>query len=324
VQYLSYDIPLFFRLLFSRKADLIVVEPPPTTGLAVWAASVIRRTPFVYFSADVSSSAAKGIGVGGLTLKILTWLERFILRSALAVLAVSEGVAGEVADLTGQGEKIILVGTGVDTEVFSATGPDKTTEGAYFVYAGTMSEIQGASVFVDAFTSICDDYPDVRLFMFGQGVELAELKKRAEGAGDRIRFIPPAPGVEVAQWFRSAVANLASVRPRRGYDFAFATKSLAGLAAGSPTIYAGVGPMRQLIAESRLGWSCDWEAEAVAAAMREAIALTPTSERRLELACWAEKHHSLHKVGKTAAEDILRLLPGSGHRKRRGFWPFTR
>src|SRR5687768_1858826 len=33
LQYASFDIPLFFRLLFARKADCVIVEPPPTTGL---------------------------------------------------------------------------------------------------------------------------------------------------------------------------------------------------------------------------------------------------------------------------------------------------
>src|SRR5690554_401825 len=33
LQYLSFDVPLFFRLLFSRRANVVIVEPPPTTGL---------------------------------------------------------------------------------------------------------------------------------------------------------------------------------------------------------------------------------------------------------------------------------------------------
>ena len=39
VQYLSFDIPLFFRLLFARY-DVAVAEAPPTTGLVV---SVVKQ-----------------------------------------------------------------------------------------------------------------------------------------------------------------------------------------------------------------------------------------------------------------------------------------
>ncbi|MGX7824001.1 glycosyltransferase [Actinokineospora sp. 24-640] len=43
VQYLSYDIPLFFRLLLTR-GDVVVVEPPTTTGVVSRVACAARRT----------------------------------------------------------------------------------------------------------------------------------------------------------------------------------------------------------------------------------------------------------------------------------------
>ncbi|MHA7305445.1 glycosyltransferase family 4 protein [Arthrobacter sp. TMN-49] len=305
VQYLSFDIPAFFRLLFSRRTDVVVVEPPPTTGFVVFLASALRRTPYVYFSADVSSSAAKGIGVGGPVLAILTKLERFVLRRATSILAVSEGVKVEVAALTARAENIHNVGTGVDTNTFSFPGPDKNEEGKYFVYAGTMSEIQGAGVFVDAFLSLAASHPDVRLIMFGQGVEVAELKEKAMAAGGQIVFKAPASGEEVSRWLRSSLANLASVRPGKGYDFAFATKSLAGLSAGAPAIYSGVGPLREIIAENQLGAACGWEASDVALAMKEAIENPVTRQRRTELSRWVEENYSLRAVGAAAAEVVL-------------------
>ena len=42
VQYLSFDIPLFFRLL-RHRADVIVAEAPPTTGLV--AACLLYTSP---------------------------------------------------------------------------------------------------------------------------------------------------------------------------------------------------------------------------------------------------------------------------------------
>lgn len=307
VQYMSFDIPAFFRILFGHRHDVMVVEPPPTTGLVVAAAGALRRTPFVYFSADVSSSAAKGIGVKGPVLKVLTALERFVLRRARGILAVSEGVCNEVRELAEPSADVCNVGTGVDTNVFSFPGEDKDTEGRYFVYAGTMSEIQGAGVFVDAFLSIASQFQDARLVMFGQGVELEELQRRAAPAASQIVFNPPASGETIAAWQRSALANLASVRPGRGYDFAFATKALAGLAAGAPAIYAGVGPLKQIIDENSLGYACDWDAEQVALAMKGSIENPPTREQRTALSAWVEDNYSLRAVGKRASAEVLKV-----------------
>lgn len=305
VQYMSFDIPAFFRLLLSRKADVVVVEPPPTTGLAVAVASALRRTPFVYFSADVSSSAAKGIGITGPVLKVLTGLERWVLRRATAILAVSAGVESEVSRLIGDGGSIHNVGTGIDTGVFCLDGPTMEREGKYFVYAGTMSEIQGAGVFIDAFVRVAEANPDVRLIVFGQGTELADLKERAVPAKSQIVFNPSASGEVVAAWFRSSLANLASVRPGKGYDFAFATKALAGMSAGAPTLYSGVGPLNEFIAANNLGKACVWDAGEVAAAMHELIERPVSDEQRSRISAWVEENYSLEVVGRTAANVVL-------------------
>ena len=47
LSYLSFDLPLLFRLLVARRPDLYVVEPPPTTIAVVRIVAWIRRTPYV-------------------------------------------------------------------------------------------------------------------------------------------------------------------------------------------------------------------------------------------------------------------------------------
>lgn len=305
IQYLSFDIPMFFRILFGPRPDVFVVEPPPTSGFVVKVVARLRRVPFVYFSADVSSSAARGIGVNNTVVKVLTAVERSILKSAATVLAVSAGVQQEVSELTGQRAHVVNVGTGVDTSAFSFDGPVNETVGRFFIYAGTMSEIQGAGVFVDAFAMIASEYPDVRLVMFGQGVEVEALKTRSEPYRSQIQFFAPIEGTEIARWYRGAVANLASVRPGKGYDFAFATKALAGLSSGAPVIYSGVGPMESLVQENDLGLACAWDATVVAEAMRTLLESPVSQQRRRELSQWANEHYSLDAVGAAGAHAVL-------------------
>ncbi|NKX49467.1 glycosyltransferase family 4 protein [Arthrobacter deserti] len=309
VQYASFDLPLVFRLLARRRFDAVVVEPPPTTGAAVALAAALRRRPYVYFAADVSSDAAAGIGVNPLVVAVLRAAEKRVLSRAAAVLSISAGVSAAVAALTGGRARVAEVGTGIDTEMFSLAGP-AAPAAPVFVYAGTMSGIQGAGIFVDAFLQIMDRAPQARLLMYGQGVELAELRRRAAPAGDRIRFMGVAGGAEIASVLRGAAAGLASGRPARGYDFAYATKAFVSLSCGAPVIYAGVGPLRELVAETRLGHSVDWDAAQVGEAMLAVLAQpVPESERR-RLSAWVEENYSLHRVGKRAAAAIA--AAGSG------------
>ena len=306
VQFASFDGPLFFRLLLAtRRPDVVVVEPPPTTGAVVRLVCGLRRVPYVYYAADVSSTAAEGIGVPAPVVRVLRSVERWVLRGAAQVLAVSPGVAAEVQGLGVPAERVTMVGTGVDTEQFSpavaATAASRT-----FVYAGTMSEIQGVEVFVRAFARLAREDDDVTLVMLGDGAEAPALREMAELlCPGRVRFEGLVSASRVADELRAARAGLASVRPSRGYDFAYATKMFVSTACGTPVVYAGVGPGRQLVVEHDLGWAADWDVDAVADAMRQALASPSSASRQVRLAEWTRANASLALVGSRAAEAVL-------------------
>src|SRR5690606_7131048 len=108
---------------------------------------------------------------------------------------------------------------------------------------------------------------------------------------------------EVAAWTRSAVAGLASVRPGRGYDFAYSTKALMTAACGTRVLFAGAGPVADIVARQDLGWSVPWDVEAVADAMREALQ-QPGGVLADEQAAWVVDRHSSRAVAARAVDVI--------------------
>lgn len=301
IQYLSYDIPLFFRLLFSRM-DVVVVEPPTTTGIASRVACMLRRKPYVHFSADVFSTAASGIGVNRFVVALLRIMERWVLRGAAGIIAISEGVRTELLELGIPEDLITVVGVGVDTDRFVPVDMIVTPT---FVYGGTMSEIHGAEVFVRAFGRVSTTHPEARLLMIGQGVDGPRLRDLAQDlAPGQVEFRPPQPPEVLSAAFSAAVAGLASVRPGVGYDFAYATKALAALASGVPVIYAGVGPVGVLIEEEGFGWAVPWEVEPVAQAMMAALKAPPSQVERQRAAAWIREHFSLASVARKSVDVV--------------------
>jgi glycosyltransferase involved in cell wall biosynthesis len=311
VQFASFDGPLLLRLLATRAPDVVVVEPPPTTGTVVRLVCALRRVPYVYYAADISSTAAEGIGVPAPVVRVLRTVERWVMRGAAHVLAVSPGVAAEVQRLGVSADRLTMVGTGVDTDQFSPGDPDDASDSSAkaertFVYAGTMSEIQGVEVFVRAFAALARERDDVGLVMLGGGAETPALRQMAELlCPGRVRFEGLVSADRVAAELRAACAGLASVRPSRGYDFAFATKMFVSTACGTPVVYAGVGPGRQLVVEHDLGWAADWDVDAVAEAMRLALASPAAPDRGARLAAWTRANASLALVGVRAADRVL-------------------
>lgn len=303
LQYLSFDVPAFFRVLFSRHTDAVVVEPPPTTGFFVRLACALRGTPYVYYAADVWSYGAESTNAPGFILALLRWLERRALRGAAAVIAVTDGVAEKVLSLAPD-VRLTVVPNGIDTDVFTPEG-ERRADAAWGVYAGTTSEWQGADVFIRAMPMVLEAAPGATIAFLGQGSAWAALRELAAGvAPNAIRFIGSVPPMEAATWLRSARAGLVSLKPGQGYDFALPTKLLASAACGTPVIFAGVGTGAKFVEAEQIGRTVQHDPSAVAEAMIDAFEAQPDDARRSALGSWALERASAGARANAAAEVV--------------------
>lgn len=296
LQYMSFDIPLALRLIASRRADVVLVEPPPTTGAVVRLVCALRRIPYAYYAADIWSDASQTAGAPGLVVTFVRWLERFAMRGAQLVLSVSDGVTQRLREL-GVTANVRTVGNGSDLTAFSPEGPTQRMSAPYFIYTGTASEVHGARIFVDAFRKVRRDHPEAVLVYVGQGSDFPAITDSAESMADgAIHVLPRTSPAEIARWLRGATAALASVKPGVGYDFAFPTKMYAATSCGTPVIYAGMGPGRDFIDEVGYGIASDYDVDSVAAAMRDMLDTTITASDRDRAAAWARENVNITAV----------------------------
>ena len=309
VQYLSFDIPLFFRLLF-RRADVVVAEPPPTTGFMVAVSSWLRRRPFVYYAADVWTDGLIALGSSKGLIAVMRGLEGWVLRRAAAVIAVSDEVAEKVVAFGVAEDRVVTVGNGIDTGLFSIEGERADLPFPTYVYTGIMSEWQGPAIFVEALPRVLAEYPDAGIRFFGHGSEsgrIAEATARL-GLSDRVVLGGVIPPRRTAEWLRGATAALASITPGLGYDFAKPTKVYAAAACGTPVVFAGTGVAAALVDENGLGWSAPHDPDAVADAMiaaARAKAAGETEAARPARSRWVDENASLSAAGAKAARAVL-------------------
>ncbi|MCJ7827295.1 MAG: glycosyltransferase family 4 protein, partial [Demequinaceae bacterium] len=298
--YLSFDVPLFFRLLFSRRADLYFVEPPPTTGVVVRMVAWLFRRPYVYRAADIWSDAAQVATSSRLVVSLLRRAERFAIRGASHAFANTNGLIERLRELDID-TPATAIGVGVDTEVFRfipVTDPPPTR---YFVYAGTYSEWQGAGIFVEAFARFSTSHQGFRLVFVGNGSERGALESKRDELGlDSIEFRDPAPAGEVNVLLAYATASLVSLKPGEGYDYAFPTKVYASIAAGCPVVFSGVGPTADFIHETSsvqpIGAAVPYDVEVITAALVEIADNPLPPQSRSQLSAWAHDRFSLTSV----------------------------
>lgn len=305
VQYLSFDIPACFRLL-ATPADVVVSEPPPTTGVVVALSSLLRRRPYVYYAADIWSEALSAMDVSPIVKKVLGAVEGFVLRRAAKVIAVSEPVAEQVAKFNVPTERIVVVGNGVDTTIFTPTGTAASADRPYFIYTGTMSEWQGADIFVQALPLVREQFPDAEIRFFGQGTDEPHLQEvAAQLVPGGVHFGGVVAPAEAAQWIRGAAGALVSIKPGQGYDFAKPTKIYAAAGCGVPVVFAGQGDGAAIVEEGGLGVAAPYDAHSVAAAMIELLSTPATAANRQHRVDWAMENASLAAAGRKAAGMVL-------------------
>lgn len=307
-QYLSFDVQAFARLL-TMDADIVVSEPPPTTGLAVWLSSALRRRPYIWYNPDVWTSATLNMDVPSVVTQLMRVAETVSARRAGGVITVSESMGEELRRVTGVGwDKMFLAENGIDTDTFTADGLAEP-DGPYFVYAGSVSEWQGMDIFIEALARILPRHPGVTLHVLGRGSDLTRVQEvAARLAPDNVVFHGVQPPARTAAFLRGAVAALASVIPHTGYDFSKPTKLYAAAACGTPSIYAGVGAGARLASENRLGTPVEFTPEAVADAMERALDDARSGERegaRERRRTWARENASLAASGRAAAAWVL-------------------
>ena len=312
LQYLSFDLPLAFRMLARRRADLYFVEPPPTTGAVVRIVAGILRRPYFYRAADVWSDAAHMATGSRIVVRMLRMVERFAFRGCRIAFATSEGVANRMREL-GVESRTMVTGWGVDTTIFRFASGRVDDVRPYLVYAGTHSEWHGAGIFIDAFAKVRADHPNVRLVFVGNGSEREALAKKAASLGlTTVEFRDAVSGPELAPILAGALASLASLKPGQGYDYAFTTKAFPSLAVGCPVVFAGVGPTRAFIDDARgahaVGEAVTYDVDEVAAAMDRALAKPVTEADRRATAEWTARHFSVDSI----AETILSAATSTG------------
>ncbi|AIY01260.1 glycosyl transferase family protein [Arthrobacter sp. PAMC 25486] len=305
VQYLSFDIPAFFRLL-GTPADVVVSEPPPTTGVVVALSSLIRRRPYVYYAADIWSEALSAMDVSPIVKKVLGAVEGFVLRRAAQVIAVSEPVAEQVAKFGVPASRIAVAGNGVDTNIFTPIGERAAAAAPYFIYTGTMSEWQGADIFIKALVLVRKQFPDVDIRFFGQGTDEDHLKDTAnELVPGGVHFGGVVAPAEAAQWIRGAAGALVSIKPGQGYDFAKPTKIYAAAGCGVPVVFAGQGAGAEIVEEGGLGIAAGYDPQGVAAAMIELLSSTSSALDQQRRVDWVMENASLAAAGRKAAAVVI-------------------
>ncbi len=314
LSYMSFDMPLAFRLMLSRRPDIYIVEPPPTTVAVVRMVAALRRRPYAVRAADYWTDAAELVVRSKFVISVLKRIEAWGLEGAAVLFAAHEPLVGRFRR-AGVTSPAIPIGFGADTRAFHYDGQEPPAT-PVFVYAGTHASWHGAGIFVEALAKILDQVPAARLLYYGTGEERESMIARVAelGISDHVAFHAPVPPATLAPILAAATASVASLAPVAANEYAVATKVYASLACGCPVIFTGVGPTDELLASfgaDSAGVAVPYDIEAVAKAMLTAASEPLAPRERERLAHEATTRHSLKAIADVIVREATNVVRSS-------------
>jgi len=263
LNYVSFGVMSLLALATSRPSPWMVVEYPTLFGaLPAVVLGRMRRQVVVVVVADLWVDSIVEIGTlpDGCLVDVLRRVERWMLRQADVVTAVTEGVRSAVLDKGVAEERLAWLPNGADTDLFHPGEPSLFTlrrlrldpDEHIVLYAGTHGYVHGLDVVLDA--AVLLDGEPIRFLLVGDGSEKPELTDRAEGLGLRnVTFLDSVDPEVVAELLRCSTVALATVRAGDVYRTIRSAKAVPAMASGRPVVYSGDDEGSRLVARIGAG-----------------------------------------------------------------------
>jgi glycosyltransferase involved in cell wall biosynthesis len=236
------------------RAPADVVEGSNVVVMPVaWLVAKLRRRPVVFWYPDVLIGSWRGgrfgrLGAAG------EWAERRLLRLPVdRFIAISDTVAGKLADHGVPRERIDVVPCGFEPEAVEQAMAEakRDPRAPVIVVVGRLVPYKRVDVVVSAVAALADLHPKLRLAVVGQGPEqpaLAALAARL-GVGDRVDFHGFVPQHEEVLALVARSTALVSASEIEG----FGINVLEAMALGVPFVVADTPVFREVTAEGTGG-----------------------------------------------------------------------
>lgn len=200
---------LYWLLRLRGRIDGLIAHFPPSLFYAVIAPLIPKRVLRIGIVSDlqyVYVASRKG-PLGRLLKTAIRAVESFGLRRFDRLIFQSRAMRDYVAREYGLPLRHAVVqypgvtlaageGDGPLAEIFAG-------EGLNVVYAGALGDKQNPLFLLRVFETLCERCPDVRCFIFSQGVNVEKMQTAARPAlSDRVRFHPIQPEAHLAELYR--------------------------------------------------------------------------------------------------------------------------
>lgn len=284
------QMALFCRLLFDARRfrpEVIYARQSPFSVAPLLAARCLR-IPLVIELNGLMAEDLRAERVAEPIIRLAVLNESLNCRHATRIVAVSDGIATEVACRHGRSDAVVIA-NGVDCTHFSPADRTEAVQSLdldpdfrYICFVGNLAPWQGLGYLIEAMATVIRRCPLARLLIVGAGKEEAALLQKVQdfGLNSVCIFIGSVPYAKVPAFISAATVCVAPFERRRNEKTGLSPlKIYEYMSCGRPIVSSAMSGVIELINESEGGVLIPPEdVDALAAALVERLSDLPGSE----------------------------------------------
>ncbi len=265
--FLYFMVACFCKGLRVRNSEVIFATSTPLTiGIPAMLLKWFKRKPFVFEVRDQWPQVPIEMGIirNLLLKKLLLWMEKRIYKSAMAIVALSPGMAKGIRRVLGKVRKPILVApNSADIELFHPNVDGTLVrqkmgwQNKFVVmHFGTMGRANGLDFLIDAAAQLTDT-TDLLFVLIGSGREKKRLKEKVQKQNlTNILFLENIAKADLPAWLAACDISTVIFADYPILEHNSANKFFDSLAAGKPVLLNYNGWQREVIENNNAGYGC--------------------------------------------------------------------
>lgn len=258
LNYFSFVITSFLRLLYLPKADYLVCESPPLfLGFTAVVIAWLKGSRLVFNVSDLWPESAEKLQIisNRPLISLAYTLEKWIYKNSYLISGQTKGIVDSITNRF-PFKKVVWFPNGVDFDFFDGQHEDflwrktlgiKDTE-FVLLYAGIIGHAQGLDVLLRAAEQLKDQ--PVKFVIVGDGPEKENLvRMTTEKSLGNVIFQPNLQKAKIPSLIKACDAYIVPLKKLDLFKGAIPSKLFEPLALGKPILLGVDGEARQLFIE---------------------------------------------------------------------------
>ncbi|HEX7978472.1 MAG TPA: glycosyltransferase family 4 protein [Gemmatimonadaceae bacterium] len=288
---MSFTLQATFRALLLPGLDTVVVSTsPPMASFVGLVIGTLRRVRVVYWPMDLNPDQALALGwarEGSLSVRVMEWLNRAILRKADVVIALDHTMADRLERKVPVADRLVIVPPWPEEddvrEVPPHENPFRALHGLdgkrVVMYSGTLGLANPVNTLLDAAEQF-EDQPDLVFLFVGGGAGMSEIRSRNR---PNVRWLPYQPFDQLRYSLSAGDVHVVSLGDAMA-GIVHPCKVYGAMARGRPILYLGppASHVTEMMAEADFGWQVrHGDVAGAVAVIRTILEAEPASLNRL-------------------------------------------